>query len=51
MRSRSPAKLSAVPGPDGVPTQQPIHVRQMMTAAPSDVAEMEAFLEQVGGES
>ncbi len=44
-------KLSAVPGPDGIATQQPIHVRQMMTDAPSDVAEMEAFLEHVGGEA
>ena len=44
-------KLSAVPGPDGIATQQPIHLRQMMTDAPSDAAEMEAFLEQVGGES
>jgi hypothetical protein len=45
------AKISAVPGPDGVATQQPIQVRQVMTKAPSDVAEMEAFLQQVGGES
>jgi hypothetical protein len=44
------AKLSAVPGPGGVPTQQPIHVRQIMEQAPSDAAEMDAFLEQVGGE-
>jgi len=44
-------KISAVPGPGGVPTEQPIHVRQIMTAAPSNVAEMESFLEQVGGES
>ena len=44
-------KLSAVPGPGGIATQQPIHLRQMMTDAPSDAAEMEAFLEQVGGES
>lgn len=44
-------KISAVPGPGGVPTEQPIHVRQIMTAAPSNVAEMETFLEQVGGES
>src|SRR6266576_1956179 len=42
------AKLSAVPGPRGVPTQQPIHVRQVMDESPSDVAEMEAWLEQVG---
>ena len=40
-------KMSAVPGQDGVPTGQPIHVRQIMDDAPSDVAEMESFLEQV----
>jgi hypothetical protein len=45
------ARLSAVPGPGGVPTQQPIHVRRVMDEAPSDVAEMEAFLEQAGGAS
>jgi hypothetical protein len=28
--------------------QQPIQVRQMMEEAPSDVAEMESFLQQVG---
>jgi hypothetical protein len=44
------AELSAVPGPGGVPTQQPIQVRQVMEQAPSDAAEMEGFLEQVGGE-
>jgi hypothetical protein len=44
------AKLSAVPGPDGVATQQPIQVRQVMEQAPSDVAEMEGFLQQVGGD-
>ena len=43
------AKISAVPGPGGVATQQPIQVRQVMEQAPSDVAEMEAFLHQVGG--
>ena len=41
-------KISAVPGPDGVPTQQPIQVRQLMENAPSDVGEMEEFLQQVG---
>jgi hypothetical protein len=41
------AKVSAVPGPKGAATQQPIQVRQVMDKAPSDVAEMEAFLEQV----
>jgi hypothetical protein len=44
------AKISAVPGPGGVATQQPIQVRQVMDQAPSDVAEMEGFLQQVGGE-
>src|SRR6266508_3279982 len=44
------AKLSAVPGPGGVATQQPIQVRQVMDQAPSDVAEMEVFLQQVGQE-
>ena len=43
------AKISAVPGPGGVGTQQPIQVRQVMDQAPSDVAEMKAFLEHVGG--
>lgn len=41
------AQVSAVPGPDGVALQQPIQVRQVMDDAPSDVAEMEAFLAQV----
>jgi hypothetical protein len=43
-------KISAVPGPGGLATQQPIQVRQVMDKAPSNVAEMEGFLEQVGGE-
>jgi len=42
------AKISAVPGPGGVATQQPIQVRQVMDEAPSDVAEMEAYLQHVG---
>ena len=41
------ALVSAVPGPDGVACQQPIQVRRVMEEAPSDVAEMEAFLAQV----
>jgi hypothetical protein len=45
------AKISAVPGPGGVAMQQPIQVRQVMDEAPSDVAEMEAFLQHVGGGS
>jgi len=44
------AKISAVPGPGGAATQQPIQVRQVMDKAPSDVAEMEGFLQQVGGD-
>jgi hypothetical protein len=43
------AKISAVPGPGGLSTQQPIQVRQVMDKAPADVAEMDAFLQQVGG--
>ena len=41
--------LSAVPGPGGVPLQQPIHVRRIMDAAPSDVSEMERWMEGAGG--
>jgi hypothetical protein len=44
------AKISAVPGPDGVALQQPIQVRQVMDSAPSDVAEMESWLQTAGGE-
>jgi hypothetical protein len=44
------ARLSAVPGPDGVATQQPIHVRQVMDQGPSDAAEMESYLQTAGGE-
>lgn len=39
------ALVSAVPGRGGVPTQQPIQVRRIMDSGPSDVAEMDAFLE------
>jgi hypothetical protein len=42
------AKISAVPGPAGVATQQPIQVRQVMDQAPSTVSEMEGFLQHVG---
>jgi hypothetical protein len=45
------ARLSAVPGPDGVALQQPIHVRPVMDDAPRDVVEMESWLEQVGDKS
>jgi hypothetical protein len=43
------ARLSAVPGPDGVPTQQPIQVRRVMDDAPSDSTEMGEYLETAGG--
>ncbi|PVU83438.1 hypothetical protein DDP54_11020 [Cellulomonas sp. WB94] len=36
--------VSAVPGRGGVPTQQPIQVRRLMEAGPSNVEEMDAFL-------
>lgn len=42
------ARISAVPGPGGLATQQPIQVRQIMADAPSDATEMLAYLEQVG---
>ena len=44
------AKLSAVPGPGGAATQQPIQVRQVMDNSPSDVGEMDEWLQHVGGE-
>lgn len=45
------AKVSAVPGPGGVAMQQPIQVRRVMDDAPSDVDEMEAFLQTAEGAS
>jgi hypothetical protein len=44
------ARLSAVPGQDGVPIQQPIQVRQVMEQAPADAAEMENYLQTAAGE-
>ena len=41
------AKLSAVPGPGGAATQQPISVRRVMDESPRDVGEMDAWLDQV----
>ena len=41
------AQLSAGPGPDGIPLEQPIHVRQLVEDAPADVGEMHEFLDQV----
>jgi hypothetical protein len=44
------ARLSAVPGPDGVPTQQPIQVRQVMDERISDTEGMREYLETAAGE-
>ena len=41
--------VSAVPGRDGVPTQQPIHVRQVMDDGPADAAEMDDYLSSAQG--
>jgi hypothetical protein len=43
------ARLSAVPGPGGRATQQPIQVRRIMDDAPSTASEMDAFLETASG--
>ena len=43
------ARLSAVPGPGGAATQQPIQVRRVMDDSPSNVAEMEGYLETARG--
>jgi len=37
-------KVSAVPGPGGVPTRQPIHVRRVMDEGPADAAEMDTYV-------
>lgn len=39
------ALVSAVPGRGGIPTQQPIQVRRIMDSGPSDVGEMDEFLQ------
>jgi hypothetical protein len=43
------ARLSAVPGPNGVPTQQPIQVRRVMDDRLSSADEMHEYLETAGG--
>jgi hypothetical protein len=42
-------RISAVPGPHGIPTQQPIQVRQLMESSPRTTSEMADWLETVGG--
>jgi hypothetical protein len=44
------AKVSAVPGPGGVPLQQPIHVRRIMEQGPSTAEEMGEYLKTAAGE-
>ena len=43
------ARLSAVPGPDGVPTRQPIQVRRVMDERISDTEGMQEYLETAAG--
>lgn len=43
------ALVSAVPGPGGVPTRQPIHVRRIMDEGPSNAAEMLDYVEAASG--
>jgi hypothetical protein len=42
------ARLSAVPGPGGVPLEQPIQVRRVMEESPSNPAELEEYLHTTG---
>jgi hypothetical protein len=43
------ALVSAVPGRDGVPTQQPVHVRQVMEDGPADAGAMDDYLRDARG--
>jgi hypothetical protein len=45
------ARVSAVPGPGGVPTQQPIQVRRILDEGPSDAGEMDDYLRTAGSGS
>jgi hypothetical protein len=45
------ATVSAVPGPGGVPLQQPIHVRRIMDQGPSNAEEMGEYLQAAAGKS
>jgi hypothetical protein len=42
-------RISAVPGPGGVPLEQPIQVRQVMDRSPKTAEEMDAYLQTAGG--
>jgi hypothetical protein len=43
------ARISAVPGPEGRPIEQPIQVRRIMEDSPGTAAEMDEWLETAGG--
>ena len=43
------ARVSAVPGPGGRPTQQPIQVRRILEDGPADADEMGEWLRTAGG--
>jgi hypothetical protein len=43
------ARISAVPGPGGIPLQQPIQVRQLMEASPRTLDEMNDWLATTSG--
>ena len=44
------ARVSAAPGPGGVPLQQPIYVRRIMEEGPSTAEEMREYAQTAGGE-
>jgi hypothetical protein len=44
------ARVSAVPGPGSVPTQQPIYVRRIMHEGPSTADEWREYAHPAGGE-
>jgi hypothetical protein len=44
------ARVSAVPGPGGVPLQQPIHVRRIMDDGPTTPDEMVEYAQTAGGQ-
>lgn len=41
--------VSAVPGPGGVPTRQPVHVRRVMDEGPGTAEEMDDYLRTATG--
>ena len=42
-------RISAVPGPNDIPLEQPIQVRELLESSPRTTAEMADWLETVGG--